>query len=247
MPIDIAVAKESLKNINEALDTPHMLIGGLAVEQYYKGRDSQDIDLVCDHKTAKALLRLFPNNDWDIEDHNDDAYRPSYIITHQIKEGIVIRFGPKISEREPYNYLNWEDFRDGSIPFKYKNIKYNNILIPTAESLAFTKLVSSVERKEKSKPKSMQDFEDYINLSNHKSFNINKFVYLLKKANFEYDFIKDLSKLVIDYSDQWEFSNLKYLIDTLILGKPGEGNLKDQILEIDEDQSNYTTQLSELR
>jgi hypothetical protein len=226
MPIDIAVAKESLEIINNALPTPHLLIGGLAVEQYYKGRDSQDIDLVCDYQTTKALLRRFPTNVWQIEDRNDDTYRPSYEITHQIKEGVVIRFGPKILEREPYNYLNWEDFREGAIFFKYRNTEYKNILIPTAESLAFTKLVSSVERKSESQEKSMQDFEDYINLSNHRSFNFNKFVYLLKKAKFAYEFAKDLSKLVIDYSDYWAESNFKYLIDILIFGKSEQENLR---------------------
>lgn len=239
MPIDIAVAKESLQKIDQALNTPHILIGGLAVEQFYKGRDSQDIDLVCDHKTSKALLRLFPNNDWDIEDNNDDAYRPSYKITHQIKKGIVIKFGPKISEREPYNYLNWEDFRKGATPFKYKGNEYTNILTPPSESLSFTKLVSAVERKHKSVSKSVQDFEDFINLSNHKSFNMNKFVHLLKKAEFDYDFVKDLSKLIIEYSDQWELSNLKYLLDTLVLGKPEHENLKDRVIEIHSEQSNH--------
>ena len=73
MPIDIAVAKEQLVRIDSALDSPHLLIGGLAVEQYYKGRDSKDIDLVCDFKTAKFLLKLYPTNDWHIEDRKSFA------------------------------------------------------------------------------------------------------------------------------------------------------------------------------
>jgi hypothetical protein len=219
MPIDIAIAKEYLTKIDEELESPHLLIGGLAVEQYYKGRDSKDIDLVCDHSTAKSLLSIFPSGEWDIIDHNDDEYRPSYEIKNLVNDGVTVIFGPKISEREPYNYLNWEAFREGAQPFKYKNIELKNILIPSVESLAFTKLVSAVERKPKSKKKSLQDFEDYINLSNHKTFHINKFIHILKKANLNSAFVKDLSSLVIDYSDTWESSNIKYLFDTLIFGR----------------------------
>ena len=184
-PIKIAIAKDELKRINDALDTPHLLIGGLAVERYHKGRDSQDIDLVCSYETAKKLLRLYPSNNWYIEDRNDDDYRPSYEIKSQV-DNITIIFGPKISEREPYNYLDWEDFKESAICYTYKDKKYDNILIPNADSLAFTKLVSAVERKAISRDKSIQDFEDFINLSNHRSFNINRFVHLLKRAEFEY-------------------------------------------------------------
>ena len=230
-PIKIAIAKDELKRINDALDTPHLLIGGLAVERYHKGRDSQDIDLVCSYETAKKLLRLYPSNNWYIEDRNDDDYRPSYEIKSQV-DNITIIFGPKISEREPYNYLDWEDFKESAICYTYKDKKYDNILIPNADSLAFTKLVSAVERKAISRDKSIQDFEDFINLSNNRSFNINRFVHLLKRAEFEYEFIKDISKIIIDYSDQWELSNIKFLIDTLVFGIHESDDLRNKMLEI---------------
>jgi hypothetical protein len=40
------VAKTILAKIDQKLTSPHLLIGGLAVQQYYLARGSKDIDLV---------------------------------------------------------------------------------------------------------------------------------------------------------------------------------------------------------
>ena len=49
-PIERAVAKKELERIDAVLTRPHLLIGGLAVQQYYSARISQDID----HTKTKA-------------------------------------------------------------------------------------------------------------------------------------------------------------------------------------------------
>src|SRR5258708_37073571 len=64
MPVSInAISAGELIRINGTLQEPHLLIGGLAVEQYCKGRDSKDIDLVCSHDVALSLLKLYKRNE----------------------------------------------------------------------------------------------------------------------------------------------------------------------------------------
>ena len=54
--IDRAIAKEELARINGVLKEPHLLIGGLAVQQYHVTRDSKDIDLICSFEIADEII-----------------------------------------------------------------------------------------------------------------------------------------------------------------------------------------------
>jgi hypothetical protein len=73
-PIDRAIAKDELARINDVLMEPHVLIGGLAVQQYHASRNSKDIDLVCRFETARTILeKLYPSIDWIVEDRQQDG------------------------------------------------------------------------------------------------------------------------------------------------------------------------------
>ena len=85
-PIDRAVAKAELERINDLLAEPHLLIGGLAVQQYYSARISKDIDLVCDFDIAQHILdTLYPSLNWKVHDKQHDEYRPSFQIRHKVE------------------------------------------------------------------------------------------------------------------------------------------------------------------
>ena len=120
-PIAIKTAKDELARINGALKSPHLLIGGLAVQQYHTTRVSKDIDLICDFEPVQELLEsLYPSKDWNIEDKTGDEYRPSYRITRKYKLDEIgeIIFGPKIGERGSYEYLGLGDVGAGSQAFQ---------------------------------------------------------------------------------------------------------------------------------
>ena len=143
--IESAEAKKELGRIDDILNEKHILIGGLAVKYFYPARESKDIDLVCSDAVRNTIIReLYPTNEWDIFDENMDEYRPDYHIKNK-KNGLIISFGPKIKEREPYADIDWDLLvKEYSIAFENKRVKYKKIYIPSAGALAFTKLISKV-------------------------------------------------------------------------------------------------------
>lgn len=109
--IESAEAKKELGRIDDILNEKHLLIGGLAVKYFYPARESKDIDLVCSDAVRNTIIReLYPTNEWDIFDENMDEYRPDYHIKNK-KNGLIISFGPKIKEREPYADIDWDLFK----------------------------------------------------------------------------------------------------------------------------------------
>lgn len=132
-PIDRAIAKSELERINDVLQEPHLLIGGLAVQQFYTARDSKDIDLVCEFETARQILdALYPSRDWKVEDKQGNEYRPSFQIRHKVENLGTIIFGPKISERTPYSHIDWNALKQGAEPFETASGHLKNILVPPA-------------------------------------------------------------------------------------------------------------------
>ena len=139
-PIPSSTAKEQLVKINGQLGTPHLLIGGLAVQYYCPQRVSKDIDLICDSDTAHRLISiLYPSNHYDVADENEDDYRPAYIIQSKTNREKVVFIGPKITEREPYKYIDWKILSRDYNTFSYRKDKLTNIAIPCIEALAYTK------------------------------------------------------------------------------------------------------------
>lgn len=173
LPIERQVAKDELKRINSSLSLPHVLIGGLAVQQYVTHRVSKDIDLICSFDTSSKIIKeLYPTLYWSVLEPNDNDYRPSYRIRHKSKEGYgEIVFGPKILERGPYEDMDWSLLATDAKPFVYRaNEILENILVPAAHVLAFTKLISFLTR-QGAKQKVLQDLDDFIDLSNSNQFN----------------------------------------------------------------------------
>ena len=155
------------------MSEPRLLIGGLAVQQYVSFRQSVDIDLVIDFSTSQQLIEsLYPTKDWIITDHNDDEYRPSYRIKPRTPlAGLdTIIFGPKIIEREPYNFIDWNKLADGATPFRHKNSLVHNIGVPRPEALAFSKIISFIGRPASNHEKQDRDFSDFIELMNLPAF-----------------------------------------------------------------------------
>ena len=135
--IAIAEAKLQLKRISDYLDSPLLLIGGLAIQQYAPTRDSQDIDLVCEFDIARGLVDvLFPRNEWTVVDENDDEYRPSFYAKHKHDDTLpVIKFGPKIKERGAYKFLDWDLIEQDAESFHFRTELLSNVRVPTAEAL----------------------------------------------------------------------------------------------------------------
>lgn len=174
-------AKQELVRINKELESPHILIGGLAVQKYCVFRDSRDIDLICDFPTSLELIKkLYPTGDWKVEDQNQNDYRPSFRIIHKHQEKGEIIFGPKITEREPYKYINWEDLKKEARPFSVNREDLSNILVPSAHALAYTKLISFLNRS--NSEKIQQDLEDFCDLTNHDEFSATGLYSLLEKS-----------------------------------------------------------------
>lgn len=183
--LPITNAKNELVRINAELLTPHLLIGGLAVQQYVPTRDSADIDLVCDWDVARSLVKkLYPADIWKIEDKNQDELRPSLVITHRIHAATrgAIAFGPKIIERRPYEYMDWDRLSAGAQPFRYQNRELKSILVPAVEVLAFTKLLSFIGRNRANESKIIQDLDDFVELTNDETFNYQKLYILIESS-----------------------------------------------------------------
>jgi len=178
--IESAEAKKELGRIDEILESNHLLIGGLAVKHFYPARESKDIDLVCSDKVRNKIIReLYPSDEWDIADENLDEYRPDYDIKNKTND-LCISFGPKIEEREPYANIKWEFLLEKhSIPFGYGKREFKNIHIPTAEALAYTKLISFINR---CNDKDSQDLQDFVDLTNHKSCSLDVLFNLINRV-----------------------------------------------------------------
>ncbi|MCP5428652.1 MAG: nucleoside 2-deoxyribosyltransferase [Chromatiaceae bacterium] len=211
-PIDRAVAKQEIERINEALEKPLLLIGGLAVQQYYPARVSKDIDLVCEFDVAQRLLdQLYPSKDWKVKDHQSDDYRPSYRIQHKVEDKGTIIFGPKIVERKPYEYLDWGYLAEFAKPFSGREGKQlSNINVPSAEALAYTKLISFLGRNG-NEVKIAQDLKDMVNLTNHDEFSSSRFYDLIRRSEAETVLFEDFRRKSSEYSDIISQSSLHAL------------------------------------
>ncbi len=175
--IRISRAKDELARINDILESPLVLIGGLAVQQYYLARDSFDIDLVCEHEVAMEILRrLYSTNAWEHTDRNHDEYRPAILIRNRIDTDYpVLHFGPKITERHAYSYIRWNELSADGRPFLHKNRKLDNIVIPSVEKLCLMKFASYLGRARTATDKITQDLQDIVSLSNHGDFRLSEF------------------------------------------------------------------------
>lgn len=177
-----AVAKDELARLNGILEKPHILIGGLAVQQYVSSRESVDIDLLCDFSTIQDIIKkLYPLKDWYVEEINKDDYRPSFVIKHRHKPIGNILFGPKVRERGSYKYLDWDELTEGAKPFAHAGKELSNILVPTLHALTYSKLVSVIGRDEKNGQKIQQDLSDFSDLINCPDFSLASFYDLLLK------------------------------------------------------------------
>lgn len=183
-PIDLQIARDQLVRINDVLQEPHLLIGGLAVQRYVVARDSKDIDLVCESAVARQLVRhLFPTEEWIVNDLNDDEYRPSFVARHRWKDVGEICFGPKISERRAYDYIDWTSLLATAVPYVDRGKPLERIRIPTCCHLAYTKLLSFLSRDKLKKEKRLQDLQDFVDLTNHDNFCPNEFLSQLRRAD----------------------------------------------------------------
>jgi nicotinamidase/pyrazinamidase len=188
-PIDLEVAKSQVARINAALDKPHLLIGGLAVNRYVPIRNSKDIDLVCEYGVAQRLVKtLYPSDTWTVEEVHDDSYRPSFRVTHQSEDFGEIVFGPKILEREPYSFIDWDLLLKNGESFEYQGKILDKIMIPACPELAFTKLISFLGRDRLLTMKREQDLDDLTELSNNKKFTSVAFLAAILRAR-AYDYI----------------------------------------------------------
>ncbi|MDJ0617778.1 MAG: tetratricopeptide repeat protein [Calothrix sp. MO_192.B10] len=185
-PIDIEIAKHELVRINEKLSQPHLLIGGLAVQRYVVTRDSKDIDLVCEHPIIISLLKeLYPLHDWKIEEPRDNSYRPCYTIRHRYENYGEIILGPKPKERQAYDFIDWDYLLENGIQYEFQGKALQNIVIPACSDLAFTKLISFLDRDKDKLDKRKNDLQDLTNLSNKDEFSINNFIDLIKMSGAE--------------------------------------------------------------
>lgn len=237
--IPSSTAKDELVKINKILTTPHLLIGGLAVQQYYPARDSSDIDIICADKIAKDIIeQLYPTKDFTIDETNQDDFRPAYIITSKVKEEKVIFIGPKITEREAYKFLDWKNIEKNSQAFEYKKNKLENIRVPQIEVLAFTKLLAFINRTSDNQQKGERDLIDFINLSNDENFSINALIDLIRRSSAEEFIIHGLDRLYDKYdATLWEKS---LFVDLLKLIKPAlEASVSQPREEIFDDNYEY--------
>jgi nucleoside 2-deoxyribosyltransferase len=177
-----AAAKDELVRLNDALQKPYILIGGLAVQQYVLTRSSVDIDLVCDFDAARGILqKLYPMKDWYVKDVNDDDYRPTYVIQHRHKPQGQIIFGPKVTERGGYANLDWDELAEEATPFLHGPNKLDRVLVPPAHALAYSKLISVIGRSDSKPDKIQQDLRDFADLTNSPSFSLSRFWDILRK------------------------------------------------------------------
>lgn len=194
-PIELQIAKDQLLRIDPLLQGPHILIGGLAVQKFIVTRDSKDIDLVCSYDTARAIVKvLYPSDEWDVKEVNDDAYRPSFVVRHLFKDYGEIAFGPKVTERTPYKYIDWNHLLTNSIPFNLAGRDLTNIRIPSCSDLAFTKLISFLGRDKTSLTKRTNDLQDLVDLTNQRDFSSRDFLALTSKHEAD-SYIRENFKL----------------------------------------------------
>jgi ubiquinone/menaquinone biosynthesis C-methylase UbiE len=202
-PIPSSTAKEQLVKINGQLNTPHLLIGGLAVQYYCPQRVSKDIDLICDSDTAHRLISiLYPSNHYDVTDENEDDLRPAYIIQSKTNREKVVFIGPKITEREPYKYIDWKILSYNFNTFSYQKNKLTNIAIPCIEALAYTKLLSFLNRIISNPEKGKVDLDDFINLSNNVNFRSNYFIGLIETMKCKLH----IKNMLLDVIDKYDLS-----------------------------------------
>jgi hypothetical protein len=178
--IPLAVARDELMRIDASLDSPQLLIGGLAVQQYYPNRDSADIDLVCSNATARELIdKLYDTADFEIQNEGD-PYRPSWVITETGEGQRVIYLGFKITERDAYKYVDYEGILKRARAYRHGQTELTHIKLPTVEDLALLKLLSLVTRLSSNPKKGEQDLKDFVNLINNKEFKGRQFLDLIK-------------------------------------------------------------------
>lgn len=186
-PIASAEAKTQLERINAVLPRPFVLVGGLAVQQYVLHRLTYDIDLICDYETARSVVaQLYPSDEWTVHDANEDEYRPSIHAKHKFDDKIpIVKFGPKILERESYDGLDWNKLHEGAAPFRHKKSTLERILIPSLENLCLTKVIAFLGRTDDKSSKLAQDLADLTDLSNNDEFRLGVFMNLLRKTGVD--------------------------------------------------------------
>ncbi len=200
--IPIADAKLELVRINNWLKEPKLLIGGLAVQQYVIIRNSADIDIVCNYELARELVEcLYPSNKWKVENANNDEVRPAYHIYPLTPQAGLykIEIGPKILERQPYEYIEWDALKKDARPFSHKNKTLRNILVPSPAALVFSKIVSFMGRSKHQTDKRNQDFNDIVELSNNSGFVVHDFYSLVGRDDLMDKIRQDF---VIDTDEQ---------------------------------------------
>lgn len=213
--IDIAEAKKQIARISEGVTSPLLLVGGLAVNQYIVSRRSQDIDLICDHEIATTILNdLYPSNEWNIEDINDDEYRPSYVIKHKTNNKLpTIKFGPKITQRESYQFIDYDSLKTAGKSFSHGKKEYANIVVPCAEALCYMKIVSFLGRAESDVTKLCQDLQDMKDLSNLDDFRLGYFLNLINKNNVGMHIQKEFNNRLLLTNKVLDGSNFKTIIE----------------------------------
>lgn len=117
---------------------------------------------------------MFDTSEWDVEEYNDDHYRPSYVIRNRKKTDLIIKYGPKIEQRAPYDYINWAVMAEGAVEISVGNKKLKNIFVPTVTKLAYSKLISCISRLPSDKGR--RDLRDFVDLSNNKGFMVSEFL-----------------------------------------------------------------------
>ena len=171
-------AKMELLRLNSFLEERVLLIGGLAVRHYFPGRSSKDLDLVCSLDQQKKLqATAYPTAEYENEEHQTDL-RPE-LVYKNLKTGSLIYLGPKIIERPPYDFIDYSYFYENSVPFPYDGKLANNIQVPAAYVLAYSKLLSFISRRDG--PKGIKDLDDFSNLTNHQSFSLNRFIAFVER------------------------------------------------------------------
>jgi hypothetical protein len=219
IPLD--VARDELSRIDEILDSDQLLIGGLAVQQYYPNRNSADIDLVCSHKTASGLIdKLYDAVDFEIENLGTAA-RPSWVIRETGEGQRVVYLGFKITERgDPYDYVNFDRILTRARPYRHGTTELRHIKVPIVEDLAVSKLLSLVTRLSSNPEKGKQDLKDFVNLINNKEFKGRVFLDLIGSDCKRY-LITEITRLQ-ETRDEPLFANSSpaRLFDILFPSKP---------------------------
>jgi hypothetical protein len=200
--IDIRIAKNELQRINRYLKNHALLIGGLAVNHYAPNRQSKDIDLYLSHETTIDLINtLYPVDEWDAEELNHDEERPHWVIKRRgVSVFPTIEIGPKIAERDPYEFIDWNGLtQHGTQPFISPDGFLENIRVPRVEILVYTKIISFIDRPDSNIEKREKDLSDITLLSSKSNFNLPFFLDYIEQnkafGHIENKFFSKLSKL----------------------------------------------------